>query len=282
MQTESFVEHATSNAHGSTNPFLNWKDIAKYEFLLPPIEEQRKISAVLWEIEELIKDNEQYIEKVVFFKNKLLNSSFKVGDKYKDTLGNHSKIIKGVSYKSTDYCDSNVGNIFLNLKCVGRAGGFNKEGIKWFNGKHKQEHEVFQGEILIANTDLTRDALVVGYPMKVPTLTPNKKMIISMDLTAIRNRTTINSNYMYYLLQSKKSHNYMLKHTAGSTVLHLSVSKVPLMKLEIPDLKEQERIAKRFLLLDDVLESLNKLLTNSKNLRNKLSNELLSRKLRLD
>ena len=31
IQTEDFVKHTTNNAHGSTNPFLNWKDIAKYE-----------------------------------------------------------------------------------------------------------------------------------------------------------------------------------------------------------------------------------------------------------
>ena len=56
IQTEDFVMHTCNNAHGSTNPFLNWKDIAKYEFLLPPIDEQKKISEVLWSIEENIKE----------------------------------------------------------------------------------------------------------------------------------------------------------------------------------------------------------------------------------
>ena len=41
-----------------------------------------------------------------------------------------------VSYKSEDYCKPFEGNVFLNLKCVGKSGGFNKEGIKWFNGKY--------------------------------------------------------------------------------------------------------------------------------------------------
>lgn len=54
IQTEDFVMHTCNNAHGSTNPFLNWKDIANYEFLLPPLEEQKKINELLWSIEDLI------------------------------------------------------------------------------------------------------------------------------------------------------------------------------------------------------------------------------------
>ena len=67
IQTEDFVKHTCNNAHGSTNPFLNWKDIAKYEFLLPPIEEQKKINELLWGIEENIKvqlQHQKYIEKL--------------------------------------------------------------------------------------------------------------------------------------------------------------------------------------------------------------------------
>ena len=30
IQTEDFVKHTTDNSHGSTNPFINWKDIARY------------------------------------------------------------------------------------------------------------------------------------------------------------------------------------------------------------------------------------------------------------
>jgi type I restriction enzyme, S subunit len=47
MQTESFVEHTIRNKRGSTNFYLNWSDIAGYEFALPPLEEQRRIVEAL-------------------------------------------------------------------------------------------------------------------------------------------------------------------------------------------------------------------------------------------
>src|SRR3989344_6362020 len=71
IQTEDFVKHTCNNAHGSTNPFLNWKDIAKYEFLLPPIEEQKNISEVLWEIENNIQRLEKILSKLYLFQRKI-------------------------------------------------------------------------------------------------------------------------------------------------------------------------------------------------------------------
>ena len=53
MQTESFVEYTIRNKRGSTNFYLNWSDIAGYEFTLPPLEEQRRIAEVLQAAENL-------------------------------------------------------------------------------------------------------------------------------------------------------------------------------------------------------------------------------------
>jgi len=52
MQTESFVEYTIRNKRGSTNFYLNWSDIAGYEFALPPLEEQRRIAEVLTAAQE--------------------------------------------------------------------------------------------------------------------------------------------------------------------------------------------------------------------------------------
>ena len=48
FQTDDFWEFAEKNKHGSTNFFLNWTDFEKYEFELPEIEEQKKLTELLW------------------------------------------------------------------------------------------------------------------------------------------------------------------------------------------------------------------------------------------
>ncbi len=47
VHSESFQQHLVNNFRGSVNLFVNWSDAAKYQFPLPPLEEQRRIVEVL-------------------------------------------------------------------------------------------------------------------------------------------------------------------------------------------------------------------------------------------
>ena len=49
MQTEAFHGYSIKNSKGSVNPYVNFSDIATYEFALPPLEEQRRIATTLRE-----------------------------------------------------------------------------------------------------------------------------------------------------------------------------------------------------------------------------------------
>ena len=46
-QTDAFFEHAISTSAGSLSPRTNWKSLASFEFLLPPILEQARLVDVL-------------------------------------------------------------------------------------------------------------------------------------------------------------------------------------------------------------------------------------------
>jgi type I restriction enzyme, S subunit len=47
MQAETFHEHSKRESRGSVNPYVNFSDLAWYEFALPPLKEQRGIVEVL-------------------------------------------------------------------------------------------------------------------------------------------------------------------------------------------------------------------------------------------
>ncbi len=72
MLSEGFAEHSIRNSKGSVNPYINWKDIADYEFLLPPKDQQTQLAELLWSLDAvleqslfLLKNNEIYIESLV-------------------------------------------------------------------------------------------------------------------------------------------------------------------------------------------------------------------------
>ena len=45
--TEAFFEHAVIRSAGSLSPRTNWSSLAKYEFPLPPMDEQRRLARAL-------------------------------------------------------------------------------------------------------------------------------------------------------------------------------------------------------------------------------------------
>lgn len=56
MSSEPFHAFAIAESKGSVNPYVNWSDIERYEFDLPPLDEQKRIADLLWAIETHTRD----------------------------------------------------------------------------------------------------------------------------------------------------------------------------------------------------------------------------------
>nr|WP_228454237.1 restriction endonuclease subunit S [Streptomyces alkaliphilus] len=51
LSAEVFHSYAIANSRGSVNPYINWTELANYEFSLPPLDEQQRLIDLLWAIE---------------------------------------------------------------------------------------------------------------------------------------------------------------------------------------------------------------------------------------
>lgn len=89
MLTDRFTEHSVSESKGSTNPYINWRDIAKYEFSLPPLDEQRRIAEILWATEEATECRIQAKESLSALVNALVRNFLCQGLPNK-----HSRLVK--------------------------------------------------------------------------------------------------------------------------------------------------------------------------------------------
>ena len=72
LQNERFWDYAYQHRHGSTNTFINWSTLANYEFELPDLETQRKLSEVLWSI----NDTMESYRKLISATDELVKSQF--------------------------------------------------------------------------------------------------------------------------------------------------------------------------------------------------------------
>lgn len=54
VRSDGFQDHLRKHFRGSTNLFVNWSDAAQYEFALPPIDEQRRLAAMLQRSDDVL------------------------------------------------------------------------------------------------------------------------------------------------------------------------------------------------------------------------------------
>lgn len=55
VQSEGFYAHALGTSAGSLSPRTNWRDLANFEFDLPPLDEQKRIAELLWSVQSEIE-----------------------------------------------------------------------------------------------------------------------------------------------------------------------------------------------------------------------------------
>lgn len=69
FHSKQFIDMAITISVGGLSPTINWKDISKQEFLLPPKSEQKRLAELLWAADEMIEKEKKELEKITICKN---------------------------------------------------------------------------------------------------------------------------------------------------------------------------------------------------------------------
>lgn len=80
MQTDAFNNFSVKNSKGSVNPYINFSDLAKFEFALPTIEQQREYVTLLADIENGLFAQSQLIESMISLRDSYRKELFTGGD----------------------------------------------------------------------------------------------------------------------------------------------------------------------------------------------------------
>ncbi len=141
------------------------------------------------------------------------------------SISDLAQVIKGKSYKSSELEESKTA--LVTLKSFMRGGGYRLDGLKEYTGKYKPEQEVFAGDLVIAYTDVTQAADVIGKPAMVISDTRYEHLVISLDVAVVRPEKNNYKYFLYGLAQTEKFQEHTHSHSTGTTVLHLGKSAVP-------------------------------------------------------
>jgi type I restriction enzyme S subunit len=142
------------------------------------------------------------------------------------SLEDEVQVVKGVSYRSGELADSN--SALVTLKSINRGGGYRSDGLKPYTGKYKPEQAVTANELIVAQTDVTQAAEVIGKPALVLPDDRFQVLVASLDVLIIRpTKGDLPREFFYLLFLTSEFQDHIYGHTNGTTVLHLSKTGIP-------------------------------------------------------
>ena len=260
------------------NKTLGQKEFDRLEIVLPTIREQEKISTILSKWDEGISNQEKLIEAKKKYKKSMMQKIFSQELRFKDENGNDypeweekklgeiAKFSKGKNITKTDISEE-------GFECIRYGELYTKynEVIKEVTSKTnlKETDLIFSevGDIIIpASGETAIDLATASCVLK-------NGVALGGDINIIK--TKENGIFLsYYMNNSKK---YEIASLAqGISVIHIYNSQLGLLKLSLPSLSEQEKIANFLSSIDREIELLEKELSILENEKQSLMSMLLN------
>jgi type I restriction enzyme S subunit len=223
MLSKSFTEYSVTNSRGSVNPYINWKDIADYEFLLPPKPEQKRLAALLWAADEMIEKEKMELEKVEEYRKLTfeLHTSKQANAKLADCL-----IVNKRKSKAPHYYDK-----YLGLEHI-------ESGV-YYSSQYGEANEVLADSYIFH-----KGALLYGKlrPYLDKCIISDFDGICSTEIIVYSTEPNTSKEYILNVLHSKAFLDYIVDKSFGTKMPRVSHEIISDYELFLPSKKEQNEI----------------------------------------
>lgn len=244
---ESIKQYIRNVAVGATMPSINTQIMSEIPISLPSLEEQRRIAGILGAIDDKIENNRRINTNLELQAQALYKQWFvdnRSDDWEEKPLAEIAEFIGGYSYKGNELVDTST-MAMATIKNFERKGGFKVEGFKDIvaSSKLKAEQHAKLFDILVAHTDLTQNADVIGNAEILLTCGKYSDIIFSMDLVKVLPKACFPYKYLLAaLLKNPYFKAHCLGYVNGTTVLHMSKKALPEYVVACPINLEAEKM----------------------------------------
>lgn len=280
MLSEGFAEHSIKNSKGSVNPYVNWKDLAKYEFLLPPKEVQEKLVQLFSSLDfssetrlSVHEKSQDCLNSFLAYKVTRLSEFGFPEVSLKELIG----IKHGYPFKS-EYWAEDDGSlpIAVTIGNYEYEGGFRFEStkVKCYSGEYPSDYNLNSGDLLLAMTCQTPGGEILGIPGVIEDdgrIYLHNQRIGKVE---IREKEKVISPYLYLLFLTDEFRRFIFSSASGTKVLHTSPVKILDYKFYLPPLEYQERIVSEYWKIFKVKELVLKEITAKKLIGKSLMNQV--------
>ena len=246
LNSNALWDYANSNAAGTMSKRVKWRDLAEYEFLLPPKDQQAKLAELLWAMDEVIERENEVLEKT----NTIKESLFK---KFRSKENNWKK------FKIGDLMHFNYGKALKESDRI--EGDYSVITSSGYQGSHIEF--------------LTKGpGIVVGRKGNVGQVTWVESDFWTTDtayyISVKEEYSDIPHKFFYYLLKAAN----LVKHSIATAVPGLNRDDALTTKVYLPSETELLQYLTKFQIVDDQIIELESKISSSKALQKSLINQV--------
>lgn len=220
LSAEAFHTYAVANSRGSVNPYVNWTDLANYEFDLPLLGEQRRLGDLLWAVESHRRSLDRRVAREAALVGSRLSLWWKSGDKR--PIGDIAECVTGStpSRSNKSYWDSPDVPFYTPTDIVGDTMEPARQKVSTFGaqaGRMLQKNAV---AVACIGGDLGKSAVIASAGISNQQITS----VVGLDAEDA------------YLLQALLSHSQgrAAMEARETTTIVRKLNKGDLMKVEVP------------------------------------------------
>lgn len=266
----SFIRQSIQNSvNGSIQDNIDIEYLSNLSFKIPKKEYQDKIVGLLSALDNKIEANLKMLQLLdeeirLIYDKWFLQFDFPEsnGKSYKENGGKFKRnerfdmeipeewdvvdleqyidFDKGISYTSEDI-KSGEGLPMINLASIDVDLTYRPEELKFFKGTVSKDKLATKNDMLIACTDLTRNADIIGCPIFVPDTFPLYTYSTDLVKVLITN-DDLKPEFLFSTLRTSFYHKYIKGFATGTNVLHLDTDGIKWYSIILP----KEDIQKKY------------------------------------
>lgn len=243
MQSDVFMERAKEISVGSLSPTINWKTLAKEVFTLPPLDEQRRIAAVLLASDSLGEAIRRLARSHESLRRAAIDQLTESERWPEATVGDLCGMQNGRPFPGSAYAESGIRLL--------RPGNLDQSGyLTWGPSKTvclSEQWEQQAADYVIGPGDvvmnLTAQSLEDGFMGRVCLARPSDRSLLNQRIGRFCNWSgDVLPEYVFRLLQSSRFQRHAIEMCEGSKVKHIFWPYIARYVLRVPPLDEQQSL----------------------------------------
>ena len=262
IQSEGFFQKALATSAGSLSPRTKFKELADYEFLLPPKAEQKHLAELLWAADEVVEKEKREVERMEELYNNRIESMF-TGEKV--AFGECANINKSTLSAKTP---SDYRFLYIDIASIvspKHLGPLTEYAFAEAPSRARR---------IVKNNDIVLSLVRPYLKAFVQVKNRNEELIASTGTAVVSAKPDNNTDFLFHMLFSKAFMTFCENRMNGTN--YPAITPADLSDFQVPSYSfyEQKSIANELNSIDNNIEQLERQIALSRQIKQELINKM--------